>query len=527
MNKTVCIIGGGPSSLTSLKSSIECGLLPTAFEKKSTFGGVWSNCENKLPWNSMDTNVSHYSMTFSDFEHQRDQDLFLHHNKVKEYLSNYMNHFDLEKYINYNCNVEKVKQIDNDKWLVQWFNSSKNFLESKEFDFLIVCGGMNNKSRQFPMEPLKGYTGNTRYSKDYKSPNVFFGKRVLVVGKSSSGVQIASELCNSGANSVTIYGKRKMNEWGLSANNWRFKNILKGSGYERDLKDNGVPLDFIAYIRNNVYKMQNLSENEQNIQLNKFFKQLSGNNCNVSEYNNDEKDFDKPFNILFTGIDSYFDNINQGKIKCLPNDIIIQNSNGKSIEFINQSDKSITSEEFDEIIFSTGYHLDYSFFDQEMMNKLTFDPNDNYVPCLLYKFTFSPYVNNLGFVGSFGTPFFTLLELQSRWITYVFSGITQLPPKEVMLDGIDHVKNVRNAKYKTTFPFKDYVVFCDQLAKEINVLPNFEKMKVNQPELYYMCWNSILCSATYRLTGPFAKPKHAEDTIKHYHHVANKFYNLK
>ncbi|KAN0038539.1 hypothetical protein ACTA71_000718 [Dictyostelium dimigraforme] len=521
--KTVCIIGSGPSGLTSCKSALESGLEPIVFERKLTFGGVWS-LDEPIPWNSMHTNVSHFSMTFSDFQHPEGQDTFLNQKKVYQYLSNYANHFGLFNHIKFGCSVENVKQLENEKWLVEWIDSSSKTTESKIFDFLIVGNGMNNKPKQFPMELLASFTGGYKYSNRYKSPNEYIDKRVLVVGKSCTGLQIASELCNSGSKSVYLYGKGKLNEWALPANNTRIKNILKGKGNERDAKDNGVPLDLITCVRGNVYQMKDLPEKEYNIAMNKFLQQLSGNNCDEASYQNDENNFDKPFQILFTCIDSYIDNIKDGKIKCLSNHLL-KGSNGKSIEFLNELDQTTSSVEFDEIIFATGYQLNFSFFEKEILDKLSFNPNDNYVPCLLYKFTFPSNVKNLGFIGIFGTPFFSLMELQSRWVNYVFSGLIDLPSEKEMERGIKEINDIRNAKYKTLFPFKDYVLFSDQLAKEINCLPNFEEMKLNNPDLYDMCFNSVLCSSVFRLSGPFSNEKQALKTINYFNQCNKKVIN--
>ncbi|KAK5579405.1 hypothetical protein RB653_009088 [Dictyostelium firmibasis] len=522
-SKTVCIIGSGPSGLTSCKSALECGLEPIVFEKKLTLGGVWS-LDQPIPWDSMNTNVTNHLMTFSDFEHPHNQDLYLPHKKVYQYLSSYANHFELFNHIKFGCTVEKVKQLENDKWLVEWNDSSSKTSESKIFDFLIVGNGMNNKPRLFPMEPLKSFTGRHIYSNQYKSPNDYVGKRVLVIGKSSTGVQIASELCESGCKSVHIYGKGKLNEWVLSPINRRIKNILKGKGCERDLKEKGIPLDFITCVRGNVYKMKDLPEKEFNIEMNKFLKQLSGNNSDEQNYQNDETNFDKPFKILFTGIESYIDNIKDGKIQCLSNHSLI-NSNGKFIEFLNELDQTKTEIEFDEIIFATGYHLNFSFFEKDILEKLSFDSTDNYIPCLLYKYTISPRVKNLGFIGIFCTPFYSIIELQSRWVNYLFSGVVSLPSEEEMQESINQVNVIRNSILKPIFPYGDFILFSDQLAKEINCLPDFEEIKKNKPEIYDMSWNSIFCSSIYRLKGPFSNENQALNTMKKSHLISKNIFN--
>ncbi|KAM9995353.1 hypothetical protein ACTFIY_001542 [Dictyostelium cf. discoideum] len=115
------------------------------------------------------------------------------------------------------------------------------------------------------------------------------------------------------------------------------------------------------------------------------------------------------------------------------------------------------------------------------------------------------------------------MELQSRWINYVFSGLIDLPSEKEMEQGIIKINEIRNAKIKTLFPFGDYVLFSDQLAKQINCLPDFDEMKLNNPELYDMCFNYVSCSSVFRLTGPFPNEKKALNTIKHFSECFNCF----
>ncbi|KAN0039902.1 hypothetical protein ACTA71_007139 [Dictyostelium dimigraforme] len=397
--KTVCIIGGGPSGLTSCKSALEAGLLPTLLEKNSTIGGVWS-MDSKKPWDSMMANTSIFSMVFSDFDHPDSQDHFLSQRKLYEYLSKYCNEFGLERYMKLSCFVEKVVQIADERWLVQWKNLFTNEIDSKVYDFLIVCGGLNNKPREFPMKPLKDFTGGFIYSKDYKSPHFYNNKRVLIVGKSCSGLQIASEVCNSGAKSVHIMGKDVKNQWIVAGSNNRIKNLFKGIGNQED--DVSVPTDFAFLIRSNVYPPIGVPEQYINIEINKMFKQITDNNYNIDGFGNDEVEFDKPPQFVFSSDCCYMDDIKQNKIKRLSN-YYINSSNGKEIELINEKNDESINLEFDEIIFATGYTTNLSFFEKSTLDSISFKKNDSYLPCLLYNFTFPHNVKNLNFVGLYST----------------------------------------------------------------------------------------------------------------------------
>lgn len=61
----VAIIGSGPAGLVSAKYALEYGLVPTIFDRKNIPGGLWS--AGTAIWDQMYTNVSKYSVSFSDF----------------------------------------------------------------------------------------------------------------------------------------------------------------------------------------------------------------------------------------------------------------------------------------------------------------------------------------------------------------------------------------------------------------------------------------------------------------------------
>lgn len=69
--------------------------------------------------------------------------------------------------------------------------------ELKEKPLLIFFSKLINS----PLSPsgLKGFKGKTYHSREYKGPEGFKGKRVLVVGLGNSGCDIATELSHTAA----------------------------------------------------------------------------------------------------------------------------------------------------------------------------------------------------------------------------------------------------------------------------------------------------------------------------------------
>jgi hypothetical protein len=93
-----------------------------------------------------------------------------------------------------------------------------------------------------------------------------------------------------------------------------------------------------------------------------------------------------------------------------------------------------TNEEFDAILFGTGYDLHLPFLSDEIRHTLNLDA----CHIDLYKRTFHPALPGLAFLGLFELmgPYYPVLELQARWIAYTFSGARSLPSDDELEAGI-------------------------------------------------------------------------------------------
>src|SRR4029077_12341387 len=98
---------------------------------------------------------------------------------------------------------------------------------------------------------------------------------------------------------------------------------------------------------------------------------------------------------------------------------------GRNVRFSDE-----TWEEFDGIILGTGFELNIPFLSPTIADILDLDA----LHADLYKFTFHPDLAGLAFLGLWEQtgPYFPPLELQARWITYVWSGIRPLPHPDQM-----------------------------------------------------------------------------------------------
>ncbi|VTJ57023.1 Hypothetical predicted protein [Marmota monax] len=197
MAKRVAIIGAGVSGLAAIRCCLEEGLEPTCFERSDDMGGLWkfSREHQQLEhaeegrasiYRSVFTNSSKEMMCFPDFPYPDDYPNYMHHSKLQEYLRAFAHTKSLLGHIRFETLVTSVKKcpgfLVTGQWTVVTEKDGKQ--ESTVFDAVMICSGHhvypNLPTDSFP--GLEQLQGNYLHSRDYKGPEAFRGKRVLVIG---------------------------------------------------------------------------------------------------------------------------------------------------------------------------------------------------------------------------------------------------------------------------------------------------------------------------------------------------------
>lgn len=214
--ESVCVIGSGVSGLIAIKALTEerCFKKIVCFEARSKDGGLWNysgNTEENLPipsldptifvdttvspiYSHMETNVPYYCMQFKDDPTAREEtkrhSLYLTHKEVSQYLQRFGQQFS--DIIRHGSRVTAVEKTKN-KWLVSI--ESNTTLKQEYFDSVIVATGSFNTPflPEFPglKEWAVKYPGSVLHSKNYRNPNGFTNKIVVIVGCEASGKDIA------------------------------------------------------------------------------------------------------------------------------------------------------------------------------------------------------------------------------------------------------------------------------------------------------------------------------------------------
>ncbi|KAG4067053.1 hypothetical protein HA402_000044 [Bradysia odoriphaga] len=201
MPKKIAILGAGPSGLVAAKEALQNGLIPTIFERESDVGGVWS--PSGAVWNTMHTNISKFTTTFGDFHWPPDAEMFPSAQAMLNYLNEYARRWNVRDYIKFNSKVVKVSSMNKESedigsngWTVQWIeNDSVSSVQTDSFEGVIVATGIFSKAH-IPQDipGLESFRGKAIHSKEYRSGEIFAGQKVLTVGGSFSGAEVASDV---------------------------------------------------------------------------------------------------------------------------------------------------------------------------------------------------------------------------------------------------------------------------------------------------------------------------------------------
>lgn len=208
MVKRVAVIGAGVSGLSSIKCCLDEGLEPTCFERSTDIGGLWKFTETSKDgmtgvYKSLVTNVCKEMSCYSDFPFQEDYPNFMNQEKFWNYLQEFAERFDLRKYIRFRTTVCSITKRPDFSETGQWdvVTETEEKQETAVFDAVMVCTGHFLNPR-LPLESFPGihkFKGHILHSQEYKFPECFRDKRVLVIGLGNTGGDVAVELSRMAA----------------------------------------------------------------------------------------------------------------------------------------------------------------------------------------------------------------------------------------------------------------------------------------------------------------------------------------
>ncbi|EAL62475.1 flavin-containing monooxygenase [Dictyostelium discoideum AX4] len=533
-NKKVAVIGAGLSGLCFSKYINQIGdLEPTIFEKTNDIGGAWSNSSNRKSWDSLKLNTNQLSMSFSDFlfknQFPNKEEIFPSNKTFYEYLKSFVENFELINYIKFNSNVIKIEKnvvVDenesNCKWKVVWeFNNNNNnnqsIIYSEIFDYVVICtGAFSKSSTKNDLEiKLKQFKGDIIHSENYRNPELLKGKKVLIVGSSFSACEIANDVCKEVSKCIQI----------------GHENFYAVNTFLPNEDGKHIPWDMLFFTRKSIYEKNNNYKTDQELWevSKKMLIQICPNQDLSKNPNSKIPIKTTPENqppIGFTVSRNYYENVESGKIITYTGDNYkIHSVDGNSITFSNDKGEVNTVDKIDSIIVCSGYQIEFPFLENDVLEDICYDSKDQFLPMCIYEHTFPSKFKSIAFIGCVKGIFLTEIEMYCRWVSLVFSGKLEYPNDEKLSQGKNDILKLRSVRPRPQFPILDCVYHCDKIAKEIGCLPDFESIKINDPELYNKLWNGFFCQASYNLIGPGSNPTLAKEIINNYYENYQQFKN--
>ncbi|XP_028817664.1 dimethylaniline monooxygenase [N-oxide-forming] 5-like [Denticeps clupeoides] len=478
MAKRVAIIGGGSSGLTCIKCCLDEGLEPVCFESSDDIGGLWRYKENPESdrasiYHSVIINTSKEMMCYSDYPIPARFPNFMHNSMIMDYFHMYADHFDLNRYVRLQTRVLNVTQRPDFSTSGQWDVETENVKGERQkqvFHAVLICTG-HHCHPHLPLSDFPGidtFKGKYIHSRDYKTPEEWRGKRVVVIGIGNSGGDIAVELSRM---TKQLFLSTRRGAW-----------VLNRVG------DNGVPIDMT---------FNRLGRMLQNVLPFNFI-------CNYAEERLNRR-FNhsmyalKPKHRLFsqhpTVNDDLPNRILSGTVQVKPN---IREFRGSSVVF----EDGTVEADIDLVVFATGYTFSFPFLPSHVLpvsgNKAS-----------LYKYMYPPGLERptlaiIGLIQPLGA-IMPISEMQARWATRVFKGLNKLPPTSAMLKDIKNKEEKMSKRYVTSQRHTiqvDYIPYMDELAQQVGVRPSLLSLFFCDPALWLKIVLGPVTPYQYRLRGP-------------------------
>jgi cation diffusion facilitator CzcD-associated flavoprotein CzcO len=187
-----CVIGAGPSGLTALKNLLALGIDAECLERDDDVGGNWRFGASSSAVLESTRLISSSRLTeYADFRMPREWPAHPTHSQCLEYLRDYARHFGLVPSIRTHSEVVRIERAGEGRtgWVVDVAGRGGSWYEG-----VVIATGHNREPR-FP-GIAEHFTGVRLHACDYKSPTnpvAIAGKRVLVIGGGNSGCDIAVE----------------------------------------------------------------------------------------------------------------------------------------------------------------------------------------------------------------------------------------------------------------------------------------------------------------------------------------------
>ncbi|MCV7444251.1 NAD(P)-binding domain-containing protein [Mycobacterium paraense] len=456
MTTSVAVIGAGPGGLAAARWLLAQGFEPTIFDKAPMLGGQWTGLPGLSGvWPAMHTNSSRTLTAFGDLEHDTEL-VYPPNREILAYLHRYAEKFGLTPRLLLGTRVDLIGRHSHG-WLVRHDGVDDVFAR------VVVATGRFHTPAIPAVPGLETFAGAAGAipSYQYRDPAPYRDKRVLVAGCAISALEIAADLAHLGAARVVVTQRRQR--------------------YVLPKFAAGVPSDSRIYTRYGALASESLPAAEIDRQLKEIVVEAAGS---PEQYGAPAPD-PSLFAAGVTLNQHYLPLVAEGRITVRP---WIKAVAGTRVTFADGN-----AEDFDGIVFGTGFTLSLPFLSEDIRATLDLDA----VHMDADRYTFHPDLPGMAFVGMWDQSggYFVPLELQARWIAHAWGGAVPAPAEDEQRKSIDAYRSRRGSPQKTQMHLAAMT-----FARAAGVEPHLE----NWPQLRRALLFGPLAPSCFRLEGPDA-----------------------
>jgi cation diffusion facilitator CzcD-associated flavoprotein CzcO len=232
---TYLVIGAGPAGLAAIRSLKEAGISVEAAERNADVGGQWLyGAPSSAVYASTHLISSKATTAFADFPMPAEWPPYPSHVQIQQYFKNFAKHFDLYPLIRFDDGVAKLER-SNGGWRATFDKG-----EVRDYEGVVIANG-HLSDPLIPRVPGT-FSGTVMHAKEYKSPEIFDGKRVLIAGMGNTGCDIV----------VDAIHRAKQVLWSVRGGNYFVPKFV--AGYPADVRNHNSKLVLPKWLRSMLHE---------------------------------------------------------------------------------------------------------------------------------------------------------------------------------------------------------------------------------------------------------------------------------
>ncbi|CAH8313078.1 unnamed protein product [Eruca vesicaria subsp. sativa] len=218
-SRHVAVIGAGAAGLVAARELRREGHSVVVFERQEHVGGTWNYTDHveldplsvdptrqivySSVYRSLRTNLPRECMGFVDFPFMtrpgvsaasRDPRRYPSHGEVLAYLQDFAKEFAISEMIRFETVVERVSPAEETKWRIEFTKKDDKVGRDEIYDAVVVCNGHYIEPRLADIPGISSWPGKEMHSHNYRIPEPFKEQVVVIIGSSSSAVDISRDI---------------------------------------------------------------------------------------------------------------------------------------------------------------------------------------------------------------------------------------------------------------------------------------------------------------------------------------------